>query len=122
MARAAAAEGEDGRAIGLFKRARRVYWRLGASGDLAEVMSDLSRLYGRLGRARRRDWSAVIAQHFATLTPGNSELKAATSELLTDDSRTTVSSRDLLSSQRIVSHLQSRRHSAPTGVQSAKMN
>jgi predicted ATPase/class 3 adenylate cyclase/Tfp pilus assembly protein PilF len=115
MARAAAAEGQDRLAIRLFKQARRVYWRQGAAGDLAEVMSDLSRLYGRLGRPRRRDWSAVVAQHFASLTPGNPELKAATSELLTETDRLAVASRDMRASERIVSHLQSKR-------QTVKMN
>ncbi len=110
MARSAAAMREDRLAIRLFKRARRIYWRLGAAGDLAEVMSDLSRLYGRINRARRRDWSAVVAQHFASLTTGSSSLSPAASRLVEHADRATISARDVESSERIKVHLQARRH------------
>jgi tetratricopeptide (TPR) repeat protein len=110
LGRAAAADRDERAAIRLFKAARRIYWRLGAAGDLAEAMSDLSRLYGRLSRPRRRDWSAVVAHHFAGLTPGNTALVVSTSDLLEETDRAAVPSRVVRSSERVVSHLQSRRH------------
>jgi tetratricopeptide (TPR) repeat protein len=112
LGRLSAADRDDRSAIRLFKAARRIYWRLGAASELAECMSDLSRLYGRQTNPRRRDWSAVVAQHFASLTPANAGLAIVTHDLLEATDRAAVPSRVVRSSERVVSHLQSRRHGA----------